>query len=76
MRLIKRFFLATGWVILQLAQPLIPAKNPNSLNFYGPEGVCIFKLDGRPRGEFSSGGIFLEIFWGLAYYMYFFVPNL
>jgi hypothetical protein len=39
MRLIKSFFLVTGLVILKLTQPLIPAENPNSSNFYGTEGV-------------------------------------
>ncbi len=40
MRLIKRIVLDTGLVILKLTQPLIPAENPNSSNFYGTEGVA------------------------------------
>ncbi len=35
MRLVKRIFLVTGLVILKLTQPLIPAKNLNSLKFNG-----------------------------------------
>ncbi len=55
MRLIKRFFLVTGLVILKLTQPLIPAKNPNSLNFYGTEGV-VFQED-TGFGGFIGGNI-------------------
>jgi hypothetical protein len=44
MRLIKRFFLVTGLVILKLTQPLIPAKNHNSLKFNGTEGVVFLEL--------------------------------
>jgi hypothetical protein len=45
MRLIKRFFLVTGLVILKLTQPLIPAKNPISSKFNGTEGVAYYRTN-------------------------------
>ncbi len=41
MRLIKRWFLVTGLVILKLTHSLIPAENPNSSKFNGTEGVGV-----------------------------------
>jgi hypothetical protein len=59
MHLIKRIFLVNGLVILKLTQPLIPADYPNSLNFYGTEGVL--------NQQFTVYKCYLLSYWGLLY---------
>jgi hypothetical protein len=59
MRLIKRCFLVTGLVILKLTHPLIPAKNPNSSNFYGTEGVA-WRKGGCQEGTNTAGKVTLS----------------
>ncbi len=57
MRLIKRFFLVTGLVILKLTQPLIPAENPNSSKFNGTEGVITIFPTANMRRAYAGIGI-------------------
>ncbi len=57
MRLIKRFFLVTGLVILKLTHSLIPAENPNSSNFYGTEGVAVMLLFSQLWIQCTKSGI-------------------